>query len=108
MTFNCNGTHLCLSGFMSHVKCGYVIVLNGFTSSGEYFRDNIFVADFRNIPSDSGGPIFSYKSLMQVSLNGIVMGGLFDFYDDINGIIRIITISSILNIIENLEVVTVP
>ncbi|RIB22130.1 trypsin-like cysteine/serine peptidase domain-containing protein, partial [Gigaspora rosea] len=100
-----NGAHLCSSGLISHVKCGYVITLNGFSSSGNSFRDNIFVANIHNIPGDSGGPIFSYKSLTQVSLNGIVSVSLFD---DMNGIIGVTTISSILNAIENLEVVTVP
>ncbi|RIB08782.1 hypothetical protein C2G38_2210748 [Gigaspora rosea] len=53
-------------------------------------------------------PIFSYKSLSHVSLNGIITGGLFDFYDNINGITGVITISSILNVAEDLEVITVP
>ncbi|RIB10196.1 hypothetical protein C2G38_2206781 [Gigaspora rosea] len=80
--------------------------LNGFTSDGEYFRDNIFVANLRYIPGDSGGPVFYYKNLTHVSLNGIVTGGLFDFTDNINGITGVITISSILNAFEDLEVVT--
>ncbi|KAF0508127.1 S1 family peptidase [Gigaspora margarita] len=91
-----NGAHLCFSGLKSHVKCGE-----------KSFRDNIFVANFRVIPGDSGGPIFSFKNLTQVSLNGIAAVSLFDFYDDTNGITGVITISS-LNTIENLEVVTVP
>ncbi|KAF0346275.1 S1 family peptidase [Gigaspora margarita] len=59
-----NGAHLCLSGVKSHVKCGYVAALNGFTSNGRYFRENIFVVNLRGKPGDSGGPIFSYKNLM--------------------------------------------
>ncbi|KAF0537298.1 hypothetical protein F8M41_008464 [Gigaspora margarita] len=101
-----NGAHLCLSGIRSHVKCGYVAALNGFTSNGVYFRDNIFVVNLRYIPGDSGGAIFYYKNLTQVSLNGIVQGGLFDFNDNINGITGVITLRSILNEIEDLEVVT--
>ncbi|KAF0537301.1 S1 family peptidase [Gigaspora margarita] len=101
-----NGAHLCLSGLRSHVKCGYVAALNGFTSNGLYFRDNIFVVNLRNIAGDSGGPIFYYKNFTHVSLNGIVQGGLFDFNDNINGITGVITISSILNLFEDLEVVT--
>ncbi|RIB15458.1 hypothetical protein C2G38_2192307 [Gigaspora rosea] len=101
-----NGAHLCLSGVLSHVKCGYVAALNGFTSNGVYFRDNIFVVNLRSFLGDSGGPIFHYKSLTQVSLNGIVQGGLFDFNDNINGITGVITIGSILNVFKDLEVVT--
>ncbi|KAF0537300.1 S1 family peptidase [Gigaspora margarita] len=101
-----NGAHLCFSGIRSHVKCGYVAALNGFTSNGEYFRDNIFIVNLRNIAGDSGGPIFNYKNFTHVSLNGIVQGGLDDFDDNINGITVVTTISSILNEIEDLEVVT--
>ncbi|RIB21021.1 hypothetical protein C2G38_2140870 [Gigaspora rosea] len=108
-----NGAHLCLSGVESHVKCGYVVALNGFTSSGtnfrgKNFRENIFVVNLHSLSGDSGGPIFSYKNLMQVSLNGILTGGLDNFNDNINGIIGVITISSILNVVKNLEVVTAP
>ncbi|KAF0346277.1 hypothetical protein F8M41_015723 [Gigaspora margarita] len=103
-----NGAHLCLSGVISHVKCGYVLALNGFTSDGIYFRGNLFVVSLRSIPGDSGGSIFSYKNLMDVSLNGILTGGLNNFYDNINGIIGVITISSILKEVKNLEVVTAP
>ncbi|KAF0554307.1 S1 family peptidase [Gigaspora margarita] len=59
-----NGAHLCLSGVKSHVKCGYVLALNGFTSDGIYFRGNLFVVNLRSIQGDSGGSIFSYKNLM--------------------------------------------
>ncbi|RIB10970.1 trypsin-like cysteine/serine peptidase domain-containing protein [Gigaspora rosea] len=77
-----NGAHLCLSGLYSHVRCGYVAALNGFFSYGEFFFDNIFVANLRYITGDSGGPIFYHKNLTHVSLNGILMGGLFDFNDN--------------------------
>ncbi|KAF0537277.1 hypothetical protein F8M41_008444 [Gigaspora margarita] len=103
-----NGAHLCLSGIRSHVKCGFVVALNGFTSDGENFRDNIFVANLRTIIGDSGGSIFSYKNLTHISLNGILTGSLFDFHDSINGIAGVIIISSILNVVKTLEVVTVP
>ncbi|RIB15459.1 hypothetical protein C2G38_2247602 [Gigaspora rosea] len=103
-----NGAHLCFSGFSSHVRCGYVVALNGFTSDGEYYNNNIFVVN--KLPSaqgDSGGPVFSYKNLSHVSLNGILMGGLYDFDDNINGIAGVVTINSILNLFQGLEVVTV-
>ncbi|KAF0485907.1 hypothetical protein F8M41_022740 [Gigaspora margarita] len=58
-----NGVHLSLSGFNSHVRCGYVVALNGFSSSGEYFHDNMFVVGMGSLPGDNGGPIFSYKGL---------------------------------------------
>ncbi|RIB21020.1 hypothetical protein C2G38_2244196 [Gigaspora rosea] len=103
-----NGAHLCLSGVKSHVKCGYVVALNGFISSRRYFRENIFVINLHGLSGDSGGSIFSYKNLMHVSLNGILTGGLNNFYDNINGIIGVITISSILKVVKNLEVVTAP
>ncbi|KAF0537295.1 S1 family peptidase [Gigaspora margarita] len=103
-----NGAHLCLSGFFSHVRCGYVTALNGFTSDGEVHNNNIIVVNLRYIPGDSGGPIFSYKDLTHVSLNGILRGGLFDFHDNINGIAGVITINSILSVFNFLEVVTVP
>ncbi|KAF0526952.1 hypothetical protein F8M41_013888 [Gigaspora margarita] len=45
-----NGAHLCLSGYFSHVKCGYVESLNGFASIG-----------ILGLDGDSGGSIFSYK-----------------------------------------------
>ncbi|KAF0537291.1 hypothetical protein F8M41_008457 [Gigaspora margarita] len=95
-----NGAHLCLSGLRLHVNCGYVAALNGFTSDGEYFRDNIFVVNLRNMAGDSGGPIFYYKKFTYVSLNGILQGGLDDFDDDINDITGVTTISSILNVFE--------
>ncbi|KAF0537296.1 S1 family peptidase [Gigaspora margarita] len=103
-----NGAHLCISGFFSNVRCGYVAALNGFISDGERHNNNLFVVNLRCAPGDSGGPIFSYKSLTHVSLNGILMGGLFDFHDNFNGIVGVITISSILNEFNFLEVVTVP
>ncbi|KAF0537292.1 hypothetical protein F8M41_008458 [Gigaspora margarita] len=108
ISVSCSGAHLCLSGLKSHVKCEYVVALNGFTSDGEYFRDNIFVVNLRNIGEDCGGTIFSYKSLTQVSLNGILTGDLADFDDNINGITGVITKSSILNVFKDLEIVTVP
>ncbi|KAF0537297.1 S1 family peptidase [Gigaspora margarita] len=58
-----NGAHLCISGFISHVRCGYVAALNGFTSDGEDYNNNIFVVNVRSVQGDSGGPIFSYKDL---------------------------------------------
>ncbi|KAF0554306.1 hypothetical protein F8M41_019387 [Gigaspora margarita] len=100
-----NGAHLCLSGIESHVKCGYVAALNGFTSNGRYFRENIFVVNLRSMSGDSGWSIFSYKNLMLVSLNGILTGAVRNFND---GIIGVITISSILKEVKNLEVVTAP
>ncbi|KAF0537282.1 hypothetical protein F8M41_008450 [Gigaspora margarita] len=93
-----NGAHLCLSGLISHVKCGYMKALSGFASNGEVFHENIFVVSVHSLSGDSGGPMFSYiQNQMLVSLNGILTGGL---GDNINGSISgVITMSSILNIV---------
>lgn len=102
-----NGAHLCFSGVESHVRCGYVAALNGFTTDGDYFRDHLFIIDLASDFGDSGGPVFSYKNLSHVSLNGILSSGVDDYYDKSTGINGVTTISSILNEYEDLEVVTV-
>ncbi|RIB13664.1 hypothetical protein C2G38_1716375 [Gigaspora rosea] len=71
-----NGAHLCFSGVFSHVKCGYVAALNGFATDGDYFRENLFIIELASKFGDSGGPVFSYKNLSHVSLNGILSSGV--------------------------------
>ncbi|RIB30787.1 hypothetical protein C2G38_2308393 [Gigaspora rosea] len=91
------GVHLCVSGYYSHVKCGYVISLNGFASFQKHFQENLFIVNLAVINGDSGSPLFSYKQdLMRVSLSGILLGGANT--DEVYGnIATVITISSILN-----------
>ncbi|KAF0502316.1 hypothetical protein F8M41_019836 [Gigaspora margarita] len=102
-----NGVHLCLSGLYSHVICGYVKSLNGFTSSGIAFCENIFIVSLFHQFGDSGGPLFSFKQdLIHVSLNGILTGGLRDIDNHINGISGVITMNSIFNIFKNISLVT--
>ncbi|RIB13666.1 hypothetical protein C2G38_2040777 [Gigaspora rosea] len=102
-----NGAHLCFSGLESHVGCGYVAALNGFNTDGDYFTENLFIIELASRFGDSGGPVFSYKNLSHVSLNGIVSSCVDDFYDKSTGILGITTISSILNELEDLEIFTV-
>ncbi|RIB15462.1 hypothetical protein C2G38_2247604 [Gigaspora rosea] len=102
-----NGAHLCCSGFSSHIRCGYVVALNGFTSDEEYYNDILVVNNLLSVQGDSGGPLFYYKNLTHVSLNGILTGALYNFDDNINAITGVITINSILNLFKTLEVVTV-
>ncbi|KAF0531904.1 serine protease [Gigaspora margarita] len=103
-----NGVHLCRSGVITHVMCGYVKSLNGFTTNGIVYHENIFVVSAGSKGGDSGGPIFSFKQdLIHVSLNGILTSGLGNFDDDINGIIGVITMSSIYFIFNDISIVTV-
>ncbi|RIB24466.1 hypothetical protein C2G38_2069868 [Gigaspora rosea] len=91
------GVHLCVSGYYSHVKCGYVRSLSGFASRDKLFYENLFIVGLDIIKGDSGSPAFSYKqNLMRVSLNGIIQGRARG--EGIQGeIATVITISSILN-----------
>ncbi|RIB22809.1 hypothetical protein C2G38_2033298 [Gigaspora rosea] len=60
-----NGAHLCLSGLISHVKCGFVESLNGFASIyAKYVSENIFAVSMVGENGDSGGSVFSYKQDM--------------------------------------------
>ncbi|KAF0528695.1 hypothetical protein F8M41_012996 [Gigaspora margarita] len=91
------GVHLCVSGYYSHVKCGYVRSLSGFASKDKNFYENLFIVGLDLLVGDSGSPLFSYKQdLTRVSLNGILHGRVRN--KAIQGEIAIvITISSILN-----------
>ncbi|RIB16703.1 trypsin-like cysteine/serine peptidase domain-containing protein [Gigaspora rosea] len=91
------GVHLCVSGYYSHVKCGYVRSLSGFASRDKNFYENLFIVGLDVIEGDSGSPLFSYKqNLTRVSLNGILHGGARG--NETQGKVAIvITISSILN-----------
>ncbi|KAF0351319.1 hypothetical protein F8M41_015335 [Gigaspora margarita] len=81
-----NGVHLCPSGNIM----------------------KIFVVSAGSKGGDSGGPIFSFKQdLIHVSLNGILTSALDNFDDDINGIIGVITMSSIYFIFNDISIVTV-
>ncbi|KAF0486241.1 hypothetical protein F8M41_022704 [Gigaspora margarita] len=98
------GAHLCHSGLTTNVKCGYVKSLNrdGFFRNPTHFSDDISFTDAWSRRGDSGGPVFYYKDLMNVRLNGIlatVIG------DQISGIFVAVPLSSILKTI-NINVVT--
>ncbi|KAF0341595.1 hypothetical protein F8M41_016257 [Gigaspora margarita] len=86
-----NGAHLCISAFQSHVNCGYVKALSGFTDAinGDGLFENIFIVGVNSLGGDSGAPVFSYKQdLLHTSLNGIVSSGYdFDINGDINNAI---------------------
>ncbi|RIB28132.1 hypothetical protein C2G38_2028763 [Gigaspora rosea] len=98
------GAHLCSSGFVTHVKCGYVETLNGFNAFEEIFHANVFVVGLLTIIGDSGGPIFSYhEDLLRVSLNGILSAGFSDYV--IGGISSVATLSSIFDIAKNISLV---
>ncbi|KAF0486235.1 S1 family peptidase [Gigaspora margarita] len=98
------GGHLCHSGLTTNVECGYVKSLNrdGFFRNPTYFSDDILIADAWSRGGDSGGPVFYYKDLMNVSLNGILATGI---SDQISGIFVAVPLSSILNTID-INVVT--
>ncbi|RIB25625.1 hypothetical protein C2G38_2165446 [Gigaspora rosea] len=104
-----NGAHLCISGFYSHVKCGYVKALSRFTTSSGDYIETLFVVSMQSIKGDSGWPVFSYnQDLIHASLNGILLGGFnYDINGDINNAIIIVTpIDLILNN-TTIDVVTV-
>ncbi|KAF0555142.1 hypothetical protein F8M41_017908 [Gigaspora margarita] len=105
-----NGAHLCLSGLISHVECGFVETLNGFASIyANYVRENIFAVNMVGGNGDSGGSVFSYKQDMQhVSLNGIVSSGHKNFVNGgVSGTVAVIAISSILSSISNVINITI-
>ncbi|KAF0529551.1 protease [Gigaspora margarita] len=98
------GVHLCSSGFVTHVKCGYVEALNGFNAFGEFLHVNVFIVSVLTIVGDSGGPMFSYhEDLSRVSLNGILSSGFSDKF--IGGISSVSTLSSIFDIVKNISLV---
>ncbi|KAF0547352.1 hypothetical protein F8M41_000662 [Gigaspora margarita] len=53
-----NGAHLCISGFRSHVKCGYVKALSGFKDSGGDYIETLFVVSMQATKGDNGGSVF--------------------------------------------------
>ncbi|KAF0558630.1 Venom serine protease KN13 [Gigaspora margarita] len=71
------GTHLCKSGVITKVTCGYVKGLNGFfTDRKKQFKGQLIFTTIFASNGDSGGPGFSYKQdLRSVSLNSITVGG---------------------------------
>ncbi|KAF0555238.1 hypothetical protein F8M41_017626 [Gigaspora margarita] len=96
------GAHLCISAIYSHVKCGYVKALSGFTEAmdGDGWFENIFIVSMYVLRGNSGGPIFSYKQdLIHTSLNGILSAGYdYDINGDINNaIIEVMPIDFIIS-----------
>ncbi|KAF0558396.1 serine protease [Gigaspora margarita] len=104
------GAHLCHSGYITNVECGNLKSLNGdgfvrSVSKGLIFRDDILIVDAWSSPGDSGGPVYHYKDLRHVSLNGILTIGIIDQIETI-GHFGALPLSSIINQI-NISVVTV-
>ncbi|KAF0476150.1 S1 family peptidase [Gigaspora margarita] len=73
------GSHLCKSGQITHVTCGYVKGLNAFSllPAGQMITDLIVASKefFETVcQGDSGGPAFSYlQDLSTVSLNAMTI-----------------------------------
>ncbi|RIB19603.1 hypothetical protein C2G38_2035930 [Gigaspora rosea] len=71
------GAHLCHSGYTTNVECGNLKSLNGdgfvrAVPRGLTFRDDILIVHAWSLPGDGGGPVYHYKDLRHVSLNGIL------------------------------------
>ncbi|KAF0562306.1 peptidase S1 family protein [Gigaspora margarita] len=93
------GAHLCHSGATTNVDCGYLKSLNGdgFVKIPTYFTDDILIVDAWSRKGDSGGPVFYYKDLMNVGLNGLLISSV---SDQISGILAAVPLSSILNTVD--------
>ncbi|RIB29598.1 hypothetical protein C2G38_2056353 [Gigaspora rosea] len=98
-----HGAHLCLSGYFTHVTCGYIKALFGFYFEEESFSDDVTVVGAKSVIGDSGGPMFRYQlDLMHVSLNGISLGGYGDELTVVTKLDLILKLEGV-----NIELVTV-
>ncbi|RIB03748.1 hypothetical protein C2G38_2254815 [Gigaspora rosea] len=79
------GSHVCKSGWRSHVTCGYIKGLGTITtdSKGRAFKDRIYYSKSAfqiSCAGDSGGSVYSYlQDLETVGLSGIHLGRFGDF-----------------------------
>ncbi|KAF0488517.1 protease [Gigaspora margarita] len=79
------GSHVCKSGWRSHVTCGYIKGLGTITtdSKGRAFKDRIYYGKSAfqiSCAGDSGGSVYSYlQDLETVGLSGIHLGRFGDF-----------------------------
>ncbi|RIB05197.1 hypothetical protein C2G38_2047802 [Gigaspora rosea] len=67
-------THLCKSGSVSYVTCGYIISFNGaFVNELGDLYTGMIISTTDVVTGDSGGPSFSFLNLNSVTLNGIIL-----------------------------------
>ncbi|CAG8514251.1 13775_t:CDS:2 [Cetraspora pellucida] len=74
-TISTHGAHLCKSGTITFVTCGYIKSFEGYSFRGNDVFDNFIVTNFLSNVGDSGGPVFYLRDLPYVSLHGIVIKG---------------------------------
>ncbi|KAF0501875.1 streptogrisin A [Gigaspora margarita] len=65
---NSHGTHICKSGFATHLSCGHTKGFNGILIDSNGITTNLITASLDTRRSDSGGPVFSFKDLRNVHL----------------------------------------
>ncbi|RIB24491.1 hypothetical protein C2G38_2241995 [Gigaspora rosea] len=71
-----HGVHLCKSGLITQVTCGYVRAFDGISISNGLFKTDLIITDMYSYRGDSGSPVYFYsENLDTVSLNGILYGG---------------------------------
>ncbi|RIB18900.1 trypsin-like cysteine/serine peptidase domain-containing protein [Gigaspora rosea] len=72
------GAHLCKSGYVTHVSCGYIKSFNGFFIYEFSFGRKFIFDTSESRGGDSGGTAFSYQNLSRVSLIGVHSASGFD------------------------------
>ncbi|KAF0488839.1 hypothetical protein F8M41_022163 [Gigaspora margarita] len=98
-----HGAYLCLSGYSTHVTCGYIKALFGFYFEEDSFSEDVTVVSVKSAIGDSGGPMFRYQlDLRHVSLNGISLGGYGDKLTVVTKLDLILDLEGV-----NIELVTV-
>ncbi|CAG8665844.1 12653_t:CDS:1 [Cetraspora pellucida] len=75
-TISTHGAHLCKSGAITFVTCGYIKSFEGYSWRDNVVIDDFIVTNFLGAVGDSGGPVFYLRDLPHVSLHGIVIRGL--------------------------------
>ncbi|RIB12649.1 hypothetical protein C2G38_2200053 [Gigaspora rosea] len=90
ITVSTIGAHLCKSGYITHVSCGYLKTLEGFVINifGDW-HENMYFTSTPATSGDSGSPLFSFSAINIVILNGILAGS---FGGDTTGFLILSTI----------------